>query len=144
MEPLVPSLPDPAPVENPLWPSGRPGTRAPHVVLGQAGQPVSTIDLTGYGFTLLAAPRAAWADAAVAIAEDLGLPVTLQRIGPGLDLEDPDEVWAPAFGLTPTGASLLRPDSFIAWTSPSAENDPLTGIRTALTGLLGHTPQEHT
>ncbi|MCJ0872641.1 hypothetical protein MTF69_25435 [Streptomyces sp. AP-93] len=105
---------------------------------------MSTIDLTGYGFTLLAAPRAAWADAAVAIAEDLGLPVTLQRIGPGLDLEDPDEVWAPAFGLTPTGASLLRPDSFIAWTSPSAENDPLTGIRTALTGLLGHTPQEHT
>ncbi|MFD4242832.1 FAD-dependent monooxygenase [Streptomyces sp. NPDC058525] len=144
VEPLVPSLPDPAPVENPLRPSGRPGTRAPHVVLEQASRPVSTIDLPGYGFTLLAALQADWAEAAVAIAADLALPVTLHRIGPGQDLGDPDDAWAQAFGLTPTGATLLRPDGFIAWTSPSSDDEPLTRFRTALTRLLGRTPQEHT
>lgn len=142
VEPLVPSLPDPAPVENPLWPTGRPGTRAPHVILEQAGQRVSTIDLTGYGFTLLAVPQAVWAEDAVKIAEVLAVPVTLYRIGPGGDLGDPDGTCADAFGLTPTGASLLRPDGFIAWTSPSDQSDPLAGFRTALTRLLGRSPQE--
>lgn len=41
-------------LEDPRVPHGRPGSRAPHVVLDWEGQPISTIDLFGSGFVLLA------------------------------------------------------------------------------------------
>src|SRR5260370_27589301 len=53
---VVPDGTPPAPVANPVTdyvPSARPGGRAPHAWLQQAGQQVSTIDLLAKGFVLI-------------------------------------------------------------------------------------------
>ncbi|MFD0655753.1 FAD-dependent oxidoreductase [Thermocatellispora tengchongensis] len=73
---------DGALMEDPREPSGRPGTRAPHVLLERGGREISTIDLFGEGFVLLAGRYgAAWADAARTVAGRLGVALTPYRIG---------------------------------------------------------------
>ncbi len=118
--------------------SGRPGTRAPHVWLEQAGQRVSTVDLFNGGFVLLAgAAGAAWSGAARTVAAQRGLDLTAYRIGLGGDLADPAGVWPTTYGLTPAGATLVRPDGFVAWRSPGPSTTPATVLADALTALLG-------
>ncbi|MEV4173381.1 FAD-dependent monooxygenase [Nonomuraea sp. NPDC049709] len=95
-------------------PSGRPGTRAPHVVLDSG---VSTLDLLGKDLTLLTGGDGApWADAAARAAGRRGLPLDTHLIT--------DEPWAKAYGVSGRGAVLVRPDGFIAW---RAERDAPPG-----------------
>jgi FAD binding domain/Aromatic-ring hydroxylase, C-terminal len=95
---------------------GAPGTRMPHLWLERGGQRISTLDLVGAGFILLAGPEAdAWSEAADR-AE-----LTVHRIGAPDGLLDPDGAFPEAYGITPAGAVLVRPDSYIAWRSPSAD-----------------------
>ena len=55
--------------EHPRESKGRPGSRAPHVLVPRDGERVSTLDLFGEGFVLLAgADGAAWRAAAVGAA----------------------------------------------------------------------------
>ncbi|GDY30828.1 FAD-dependent monooxygenase [Gandjariella thermophila] len=100
---------DGAPFEDPAAPTGRPGSRAPHVGLATG----STIDLFGRGFVLLAGPSgAAWADAAAEAGRRLGIDVATHRIA-AADAAG----WCAAYGVGPGGASLVRPDGFVAWRS---------------------------
>ena len=85
---------------DPATSRGRPGTRAPHVVL-EDGR--STLDLLGGGFVLLAGPESGEPSAA-------GVE-TVVVDAPGF----PD-----AYGITPAGAALVRPDGVVAWRSPGA------------------------
>ncbi len=81
--------------ENPRESKGRAGTRAPHVWL-EDGR--STLDLFGRNFVLMSGS---------------GWP---EPTPPGADkwvIEDP-RVGA-AYGITPAGAVLVRPDGFVAW-----------------------------
>jgi putative polyketide hydroxylase len=97
-------------------PSATPGARAPHVWLGHVEARLSTLDLFGSRFTLLAGSGGeAWCTAATAIERDLGVPVDGYRIGaPGLrDLGGS----AGAYGLREDGAVLVRPDGHVAWRS---------------------------
>lgn len=56
---------------------GEPGTRAPYVVLERDVAPVTTLDLFGDGFVLLAgAEGGSWAEAAATAASELGLDLT--------------------------------------------------------------------
>jgi 2-polyprenyl-6-methoxyphenol hydroxylase-like FAD-dependent oxidoreductase len=106
--------------EPPQQSLGRPGSRAPHVWLEQSGGRVSTLDLFGDGPVLLAAKEgAAWLKAAE------GLPVAARLIE--------SNEFARAYGLSPTGASLIRPDGFIAWRSKAGAAD----AKAALSGALG-------
>jgi 2-polyprenyl-6-methoxyphenol hydroxylase-like FAD-dependent oxidoreductase len=93
---------------------GRPGFRMPHLWLIRSGERVSTLDLTR-GFLLLAASRGAdWVVAATNAARArAGL--TLDAYCVGTDLDDPDHAFAAAFGINDSGASLIRPDGFVAW-----------------------------
>ncbi|MCC3776549.1 FAD-dependent monooxygenase [Streptomyces sp. UNOB3_S3] len=100
---------DDALFEDPATPSGRPGTRAPHVPLGDG----STRDLYGRGFVLLT-DDPGWRSGAERAAGRLGVPVTV----PALDGD-----WAAAHGVTPSGAVLVRPDGLIAWRG-RAQGDP--------------------
>ncbi len=101
---------------------GRPGARAPHLWLEQDGRRISTLDLFGDGFVLLAAPEGeAW----VAAAKGQGL--AAHRLGP--DFSD-------AYGLTGSGASLVRPDGFVAWRSKAAVEDPSGALAEALKAVL--------
>ncbi len=72
---------------------GEPGTRAPHVKLEDGS---STLDWFGRGWVLVAA-NDAW------------------RAEPGVVIVRVPESVREAFGLTSTGAALIRPDGYIAW-----------------------------
>ena len=95
-------------VANPVTdyvPTGRPGARAPHVWLERAGAQLSTLDLFGEGFVLLAGSSgAAWRDAAVAVAGELAVPLTAFTVGADGDLSDPAKGWTTVYGIEPEGA----------------------------------------
>ncbi|GAA3672725.1 hypothetical protein GCM10022224_041240 [Nonomuraea antimicrobica] len=121
------------PVEDPLRPTGAPGGRAPHVWLERDGERVSTVDLWADGLVLLAGPGdAAWTEAAARLAARDGLPLTAYRLVEGdapvagRFLADREKRCAAAFGITGTGAVLIRPDGFIAWRAPETA-DPDAG-----------------
>lgn len=114
-----PSLPDAARPDE--W-RGQPGTRAPHVwldgddtigrPLGTPTSPASTLDWFGHGWVLVAADDAWRAEHAASIhttiaASDITVVHANERV-------------REAFGLTPTGAALVRPDGYIAWRRDSA------------------------
>ena len=92
---------------------GRPGSRAPHLWIEKDGKRVSTLDLFGTGFTLLAATEgAAWGAAARDAAEAAG-GLMLETYTFGQELRDPENGFAAAYGITTTGAVLVRPDGFV-------------------------------
>jgi putative polyketide hydroxylase len=98
------------------------------------------MDLFGRAFVLLAPAGggAAWDAAARAVAAEIeGLELSCLRIGAGAGaLADPDGLFAAAYGLTDSGASLVRPDGFIAWRSPSAPAEPRKALAAALRSIL--------
>jgi putative polyketide hydroxylase len=124
--------------DDPRLTRGRPGSRAPHAWLAQGGRRVSTIDLTGRSFVLLA-PRPdghAWGRAAKAASQHFnGLPLECYCAG-AADLRDLDCGITEAYGLTDSGAALIRPDGFIAWRAKSMARDPEAEITNALRKVL--------
>jgi hypothetical protein len=111
-------------LEDPRVPSGRPGSRAPHVVLDWDGQHISTIDLFGSGFVLLAGKQGGqvWMDAGRQIKERLG--VQLTRLVVDEELVDVEGHFQERYGVSGGGAVLVRPDGYVAWRSPDAAPDP--------------------
>lgn len=110
---------------------GAPGSRAPHLWLTRAGERISTLDLIG-NHVLLAGPDGAeWAEAAVAVANSLGgFPLDTHCVGRGL--MDPSQRFAAAYGISSNGASLVRPDGFVAWRSDGGTADRVGVLRAAL------------
>jgi putative polyketide hydroxylase len=95
---------------------GRPGTRAPHMVLERKGTRLCTCDLFGEHFVLLtSADGAAWRDAALQVANRLGVELVARRIGDEGDFVDVDGRWPSAYGISSTGAVLVRPDGLVSW-----------------------------
>ena len=112
-----------------------PGSRAPHVWLEQGGRRLSTIDLGGRYVLLAGAAGSAWVDAARSVACGPGA-LPLEAFCVGRDLADPADAFAAAYGLTGSGAVLMRPDSVVAWKSPVLAADPADSLRTALRDSL--------
>ena len=54
----------------------------------------------------------------------------------GQELRDPENGFAAAYGITATGAVLVRPDGFVAWRAKSAEMKPLDTLKGLLARLL--------
>jgi 2-polyprenyl-6-methoxyphenol hydroxylase-like FAD-dependent oxidoreductase len=90
--------------EHPSESGGRPGSRGPHAWLEREGKRVSTLDLFGCNWVLLAA------------SDDWTAPA-----GVGLHVVPADV--AGAYGLGAAGASLVRPDGIVAWRAPEAGED---------------------
>jgi putative polyketide hydroxylase len=103
-------------LEDPTAPTGRPGSRAPHVPLTAGDRSLSTIDLFGRGFVLLTESEP-WATAATEVADLLGIELTAHRIGAQFSAA---EQWLDVYGISTEGAVLVRPDRFIAWRSHGA------------------------
>ncbi|HLV58734.1 MAG TPA: FAD-dependent monooxygenase [Natronosporangium sp.] len=102
---------------------GRPGSRAPHVWLERNGERISTLDLFGQSFVVLAGSGGgAWRAAAEKGAGALGLPVDFVQVGGG-GLVDVNGKFLDAYGLAPAGAALVRPDGFVAWRAEAAPRD---------------------
>jgi hypothetical protein len=123
--------------EDPRQSFGRPGSRAPHIWLERDGRRISSLDLFGRGFVLLAgADGGTWHDAARReAAAHPGLKLEAHVIGAG-GLRDPESRLHEAFGLDPTGASLVRPDGFVAWRAKAKPADPGAELGAVLPRLL--------
>ncbi len=124
--------------DGPGQSSGKPGFRAPHLWLETNSGSMSTIDLFGRGFVLLT-PSAghAWPDAARQAASAFpGLALQTHIIGTA-ELGDPRNGFAAAYGLGESGATLIRPDGFVAWrTAEPAGPDAAQDLRAVLARLL--------
>ncbi|MDX8051456.1 FAD-dependent monooxygenase [Lentzea sp. BCCO 10_0798] len=110
-----PELP---PAQLPEQWNGQPGTRAPHAWI-EPGR--STVDLFGRGWVLVA-DHPQWEEAAV------GLAVRYERVE-RLDV----------FGLSAKGASLVRPDGYVAWRSVDLPDDPAAELATAFSSASAGT-----
>jgi 2-polyprenyl-6-methoxyphenol hydroxylase-like FAD-dependent oxidoreductase len=122
-------LPHARPPEQ--W-QGQPGTRAPHLWVQRDGQRISTLDLFGRGWVLLAsAPE--WGAAAQEAGRQLRADIEPLRIGANFQPGDVDAFRA-AFGIDAAGAVLIRPDGYVAWCS-SAASDPTSTLLSALRQL---------
>jgi 2-polyprenyl-6-methoxyphenol hydroxylase-like FAD-dependent oxidoreductase len=106
--------------EDPKEPSASPGTRAPHLAL-EDGR--STLDLFGRRFVLLAGPRAeGWHSAA----EQAGVaahPIEAAGFGE-------------LYGVGDEGATLIRPDGFVAWRTRDAAGESSGAKLEQLVGRL--------
>jgi hypothetical protein len=115
---------------------GRPGTRAPHMLLERKGRRLCTCDLFGEYFVLLAgADGAAWRDAALQVGNRLGLRLVARRIGAGVDLVDVDGGWPSAYGVSSSGAVLVRPDGLVGWRAEKRVEHPEQALEAVLAGL---------
>ncbi len=142
---------DGAPDIDPRQSMGLPGTRAPHVELSGRGKILSTLDLYVGDFVLMAGPDgAAWSDAAAAAGPALGVNVASYTVGRGsstaagagelVDLSDQPGTtlatfWS-AYGIDPSGASLIRPDGYVAWRAASHTPDAADRLVTVLRRVL--------
>jgi 2-polyprenyl-6-methoxyphenol hydroxylase-like FAD-dependent oxidoreductase len=124
-------------VQHPDELRGRPGTRAPHIVVKRAGAPISTLDLFGMSFVVLTGPDGgSWRAAAEDAANLLGVPVDVWQIGGEHGLEDPAGRFLDAYGLGPAGAVLVRPDSFVGWHARDSTGASAATLARVLSSLL--------
>ncbi|MFD9223015.1 FAD-dependent monooxygenase [Streptomyces sp. NPDC060064] len=131
----------PGPPVSPQQLSGEPGTRAPHLELERDGKSISVLDLYGRTPVVITAEGGqAWADAAKAVADDLGVTLTAHRIGgPGAEIVAPGNGVAKTYGIEAGGAVLVRPDGFVAWRSAGSVADPQGELAAAVGQLLSRT-----
>ncbi|MHB8399294.1 MAG: aromatic-ring hydroxylase C-terminal domain-containing protein [Candidatus Limnocylindrales bacterium] len=95
------------------------------------GHRISTLDLVGPGFTLLAASDgAAWRDAGTRVASELGIPIR--------GVLAADAGWDELAGTGASGVLLVRPDGHVAWRARDrAGGDSAAMLADALRTVLG-------
>lgn len=118
---IIADADDGEPTEDPLHPTFRPGTRLPHVEVMLHRHKVSTLDLVGKSFLLLATKDGAWGEAARIASAQLGVEIAFHQLDGGI-VDHADTAMA-RLGLVPGGALLVRPDGFIAWRSSGLRGD---------------------
>jgi putative polyketide hydroxylase len=125
-------------IQDPLQWRGEPGTRAPHLVLERSGQRISTLDLFGRHFVLLPGPDAhaaqTWQAAARRVAERLNVPLDIQGIDG--ELADVSGSFGSAYGVSASGAVLVRPDGFVGWRAQTAGTEAERTLEQVLSRLL--------
>jgi 2,4-dichlorophenol 6-monooxygenase len=132
----------PAPIRDPelyYQASTVPGSRLPHVWVGDAARKLSTLDVAPYTrFTLITGIAGqAWAAAAAKVAAELAVPLETVVIGPGREVTDLYYDWSRIREVAEDGVLLVRPDKHIGWRSVTLPDDPERALRAAVTRLLG-------
>jgi len=133
---IVPDGSKPPEVNDPVIeyvPSAHPGCRAPHVWLERKNQRISTIDLFGRGFVLLAASGGSvWRSAAD---RQRGSKIDVHVLGE--DFFDPEQSWMEAYGVREGGAVLVRPDGYVGWRTATRPSDPGGALSAVLDQIFG-------
>jgi putative polyketide hydroxylase len=139
---VIPDGTEPPCVDNPITdyvPNARPGSRAPHAWLDRGGERISTLDLFGGEFTLLAgADGEDWCHAAKRVADDLHVPLRAFTIASDCagGLRNPSGAWAQLYGVGRKGAVLVRPDGYIGWRIQGNAAAPECVLRSAVAKIL--------
>ena len=116
---------------------GRPGSRAPHLWIERQGKRVSTLDLCGKSFVLLAgAEGAPWSEATKKVSSALGIDVAVYCAGPKGDFVCPKGEFESAAGISSRGAILVRPDDFVAWRQRRQPSDHQAELEQAMRQAL--------
>lgn len=122
--------------EDPQAPSGRPGSRAPHVIVKHATGSASVHDLVGKHFLLLIGSEGEpWEKAAAVIAHDSKIELRTVRLAQ--DDHDAQSRVLHAYGVDGRGAVLIRPDGVIAWRSAGESTGAASELRAAIASVLG-------
>ena len=127
------------PHQHPRDCQGQPGSRAPHVWLHRRGERLSALDLFGGNFVLLAGARgAAWHESALRAARQLSVGLDAYQVQDGAagELADPDSRFCGAYGISPHGAVLVRPDGFVAWRAADATGATVEVMTSVLSRVL--------
>jgi len=144
---------DGAPDIDPRRSFALPGTRAPHLELRRDGKLISSLDLYGRGFVLMAAADGAdWTAAAARATAALNVPITTHVVGrPGgvsagslLDLPPHrrtagllfSRTFPESHGIEPSGAVLVRPDGYVGCRAPRHTPDAADRLIPALRSIL--------
>lgn len=114
--------------------AGQPGTRAPHLWFTKDGEPMTTLDLFGDGWVLLTEDKR-WLTHAESIGHHLGVRLECHQIGTDSVALDP-EVFRKTFGIGYTGATLIRPDGYIAWRTADMPVDPYNALSEVLCTVM--------
>ncbi|RDI68344.1 FAD-dependent oxidoreductase [Nocardia pseudobrasiliensis] len=110
--------------------AGQPGTRAPHLWVTVDGHTRSTLDLIRHDWVLLSVDDR-WRAAAAQVSEKLGIAIDFDQIGTDVELDEPG-VFEGAYGVEASGATLIRPDGYIAWRTRTAPQDRAGELASAL------------
>lgn len=118
------------PAQRPDQWKGQPGTRAPHLWLTRDDARLSSLDLLQRRWVLLTQdPR--WREAVASASAGLGL--TVECVVVGIDVKPTsNQAFPDAFGLENGGATLVRPDGYIAWRTAGMAEDPAAALAEAL------------
>jgi putative polyketide hydroxylase len=117
----VPSVPDPI-VD--YVPHAKPGHRAPHLWVRRGDERISTVLLFDRFILLTGADGARWIHAARVMSER-GLPqLTAHVVAADGDLI-PEGDFCGLYGITPSGAVLVRPDGHVGFRAPGGVADPV-------------------
>jgi putative polyketide hydroxylase len=109
--------------EDPRAATGRPGSRAPHLVVTHRGTQVSTVDLFSDHWVLVSGPDGTdWSEYVRRSANAGVLGVVWHGMQPAGDLEDVANRFCAAYDVEADGAVLIRPDGFVAWRHAEAAN----------------------
>lgn len=118
-------------------PTARPGHRAPHVWLRTAQDTLSTLDLFGPEFTLLAGSAGTqWYEVAQKLRDGFNLSIGCHLVGGGHGYEDIEGTFGERYGIGATGAVLVRPDGWVAWRTPAWSKDAQGELEVALRSIL--------
>ncbi|EXJ75150.1 uncharacterized protein A1O5_01846 [Cladophialophora psammophila CBS 110553] len=116
---------------------GRPGSRIPHLWVEHQGKRVSTLDLCGKNFLLLAgADGTSWVEAANGVSSAMGIDIAAFCAGPEGGLVSPKGKLETAAGISSRGAILVRPDDFVAWRQRRQVSDPEAELTQAVRRAL--------
>jgi hypothetical protein len=133
---LADGTPAPAATPGRYVPEARPGHRAPAVWLRTPSGPMSTIDLYDRVFTLLVgAESEPWLGR-----DSVPQSLHVSRIGHGPLAQAETDLHA-AYGITPNGAVLVRPDGHVAWRAASCRDDTPTTLLEVLNTLALRAPR---
>ncbi|MEU2103516.1 FAD-dependent monooxygenase [Nocardia sp. NPDC019255] len=130
------------PAQLPEQWAGQPGTRAPHQWVRIGDDKRSTLDLIERDWVLLSADER-WAAAAAQATARLGIAVDFRQAGTDIVFDD-HEAFEHAYGIESTGATLIRPDGYIAWRTRVAPHDPARELTQVLASVAAATRADST
>ncbi|TQS88289.1 phenol 2-monooxygenase [Arthrobacter sp. TS-15] len=115
-----------------------PGLRLPHAWLGNTKSKYSTHDIAkGTGFTIFTGITGeAWAEAAVRVADRLGVELKAVVIGEGREVQDLYGDWLRQREIEEDGVILVRPDKHIGWRAHAMVQDPEAALSAVLSEIL--------